>query len=133
MGIHGLAKLIADQAPTAIKEQDIKTFFGELVYHLDVWSLFDVFLVLFSCTGFKYTVSLLLFSFLVSFDLCFFVYVRAQDCYRRVYVHLPISDRSQTRWKRFAEWRWWNNKVIVLYLSVSFCTILYIRTVSSVD
>lgn len=28
MGIHGLAKLIADQAPGAIKEQDIKNFFG---------------------------------------------------------------------------------------------------------
>lgn len=29
MGIHGLAKLIADQAPGAIKEQDIKNYFGE--------------------------------------------------------------------------------------------------------
>lgn len=28
MGIHGLAKLIADQAPSAIKEQDIKSYFG---------------------------------------------------------------------------------------------------------
>lgn len=28
MGIHGLAKLIADQAPGAIKEQDIKNYFG---------------------------------------------------------------------------------------------------------
>lgn len=28
MGIHGLAKLIADHAPGAIKEQDIKNFFG---------------------------------------------------------------------------------------------------------
>lgn len=29
MGIHGLAKLIADQAPTAIKEQEIKSYFGK--------------------------------------------------------------------------------------------------------
>lgn len=28
MGIHGLAKLIADQAPGAIKEQDMKNYFG---------------------------------------------------------------------------------------------------------
>uniref|UniRef100_H3CB72 Flap endonuclease 1 n=1 Tax=Tetraodon nigroviridis TaxID=99883 RepID=H3CB72_TETNG len=28
MGIHGLAKLIADQAPGAIKEQDIRNYFG---------------------------------------------------------------------------------------------------------
>lgn len=28
MGIHGLAKLIADHAPGAIKEQDIKNYFG---------------------------------------------------------------------------------------------------------
>lgn len=30
MGIHGLAKLIADHAPTAIKEHEIKSYFGEL-------------------------------------------------------------------------------------------------------
>lgn len=29
MGIHGLAKLIADHAPVAIKEQDIKNYFGK--------------------------------------------------------------------------------------------------------
>lgn len=28
MGIHGLAKLIADHAPGAIREQDIKNYFG---------------------------------------------------------------------------------------------------------
>lgn len=31
MGIHGLAKLIADHAPIAIKEQDIKNYFGKLL------------------------------------------------------------------------------------------------------
>uniref|UniRef100_A0A4W4G565 Flap endonuclease 1 n=1 Tax=Electrophorus electricus TaxID=8005 RepID=A0A4W4G565_ELEEL len=31
MGIHGLAKLIADQAPSAIKEQDIKNYFGRRI------------------------------------------------------------------------------------------------------
>uniref|UniRef100_A0A8C5AQY6 Flap endonuclease 1 n=1 Tax=Gadus morhua TaxID=8049 RepID=A0A8C5AQY6_GADMO len=31
MGIHGLAKLIADQAPGAIKEQDIKSYFGRKI------------------------------------------------------------------------------------------------------
>lgn len=31
MGIHGLAKLIADQAPNAIKEQEIKNFFGRKI------------------------------------------------------------------------------------------------------
>uniref|UniRef100_A0A667ZY70 Flap endonuclease 1 n=1 Tax=Myripristis murdjan TaxID=586833 RepID=A0A667ZY70_9TELE len=31
MGIHGLAKLIADQAPGAIKEQDIKNYFGRKI------------------------------------------------------------------------------------------------------
>ena len=30
MGIHGLAKLIADQAPGAIKEHEIKSYFGLL-------------------------------------------------------------------------------------------------------
>ncbi len=34
MGIHGLAKLIADQAPGAIKEQDIKNYFGNYCYYL---------------------------------------------------------------------------------------------------
>lgn len=28
MGIHGLSKVIADHAPAAIKEQDIKNYFG---------------------------------------------------------------------------------------------------------
>uniref|UniRef100_A0A8C1ZQC8 Flap endonuclease 1 n=1 Tax=Cyprinus carpio TaxID=7962 RepID=A0A8C1ZQC8_CYPCA len=31
MGIHGLAKLIADHAPSAIKEQDIKNYFGRKI------------------------------------------------------------------------------------------------------
>ncbi|XP_053576443.1 flap endonuclease 1 [Bombina bombina] len=31
MGIHGLAKLIADVSPTAIKENDIKSYFGRKV------------------------------------------------------------------------------------------------------
>ncbi|KAJ3611310.1 hypothetical protein NHX12_021326 [Muraenolepis orangiensis] len=31
MGIHGLAKLIADQAPGAIKEHDIKSYFGRKI------------------------------------------------------------------------------------------------------
>uniref|UniRef100_A0A8C4NFP2 Flap endonuclease 1 n=1 Tax=Eptatretus burgeri TaxID=7764 RepID=A0A8C4NFP2_EPTBU len=31
MGIHGLAKLIADVAPTALKENDIKTYFGRKI------------------------------------------------------------------------------------------------------
>uniref|UniRef100_A0A3B3I1G6 Flap structure-specific endonuclease 1 n=1 Tax=Oryzias latipes TaxID=8090 RepID=A0A3B3I1G6_ORYLA len=31
MGIHGLAKLIADHAPSAIKEQDIKSYFGRKI------------------------------------------------------------------------------------------------------
>ncbi|XP_028649529.1 flap endonuclease 1 [Erpetoichthys calabaricus] len=31
MGIHGLAKLIADQAPGAIKENDIKSYFGRKI------------------------------------------------------------------------------------------------------
>ncbi len=35
MGIHGLAKLIADHAPSAIKEQDIKNYFGNASYHLN--------------------------------------------------------------------------------------------------
>jgi len=35
MGIHGLAKLIADHAPSAIKEQDIKNYFGKVPYHLN--------------------------------------------------------------------------------------------------
>lgn len=34
MGIHGLAKLIADHAPSAIKEQDIKNYFGKASYNL---------------------------------------------------------------------------------------------------
>lgn len=35
MGIHGLAKLIADHAPSAIKEQDIKNYFGKAFYNLN--------------------------------------------------------------------------------------------------
>lgn len=35
MGIHGLAKLIADHAPSAIKEQDIKNYFGKASYCLN--------------------------------------------------------------------------------------------------
>lgn len=35
MGIHGLAKLIADHAPSAIKDQDIKNYFGKASYHLN--------------------------------------------------------------------------------------------------
>ena len=31
MGIHGLAKLIADYAPSAIKENEIKNYFGRLI------------------------------------------------------------------------------------------------------
>ncbi|KPP60972.1 flap endonuclease 1-like [Scleropages formosus] len=31
MGIHGLAKLVADQAPSAIKEHDIKSYFGRKI------------------------------------------------------------------------------------------------------
>uniref|UniRef100_A0A3Q3D5L2 Flap endonuclease 1 n=1 Tax=Hippocampus comes TaxID=109280 RepID=A0A3Q3D5L2_HIPCM len=31
MGIHGLAKLIADQAPSAIREQDFKNYFGRKI------------------------------------------------------------------------------------------------------
>uniref|UniRef100_A0A671NP84 Flap endonuclease 1 n=1 Tax=Sinocyclocheilus anshuiensis TaxID=1608454 RepID=A0A671NP84_9TELE len=31
MGIHGLAKLIADHAPSSIKEQDIKNYFGRKI------------------------------------------------------------------------------------------------------
>lgn len=47
MGIHGLAKLIADQAPSAIKEQDIKNYFGN---HLTL--LFFVAIQAFSsCSG----------------------------------------------------------------------------------
>ena len=30
MGIHGLMKLIGDYAPSAMKENDIKTYFGGL-------------------------------------------------------------------------------------------------------
>ena len=29
MGIHGLMKLIGDYAPSAMKEHDIKSYFGE--------------------------------------------------------------------------------------------------------
>jgi len=33
MGITGLAKLIADIAPNAIKENEIKNHFGKLLYN----------------------------------------------------------------------------------------------------
>ena len=32
MGIHGLAKLIGDYAPGAVKENEIKNFFGKHLY-----------------------------------------------------------------------------------------------------
>lgn len=54
MGIHGLAKLIADQAPGAIKEQDIKNFFGNCsrihsLYISDAWvSVYPQFSVTYS-------------------------------------------------------------------------------------
>ncbi len=33
MGIHGLMKLIGDYAPSAVKDGQIKSYFGELVAH----------------------------------------------------------------------------------------------------
>lgn len=39
MGIHGLAKLLGDYAPSAIKENDFKSYFGKVYeavqHHLD--------------------------------------------------------------------------------------------------
>lgn len=39
MGIHGLAKLLGDYAPSAIKENDFKSYFGKVCeavqHHLD--------------------------------------------------------------------------------------------------
>lgn len=32
MGIQGLAKLIADEAPSSVKQCDLKSFFGELLH-----------------------------------------------------------------------------------------------------
>lgn len=32
MGIQGLAKLIADQAPSSVKENEIKNYFGKLLF-----------------------------------------------------------------------------------------------------
>lgn len=32
MGIQGLAKLIADQAPSSVKENEIKNYFGKLMF-----------------------------------------------------------------------------------------------------
>jgi len=31
MGIHGLSKVIGDYAPSAVKENEIKNFFGEFI------------------------------------------------------------------------------------------------------
>lgn len=36
MGIHGLSKVIADHAPAAIKEQDIKNYFGNHYKYLSL-------------------------------------------------------------------------------------------------
>lgn len=36
MGILGLSKLIADIAPNAVKDFDIKTFFGKYVRIVDI-------------------------------------------------------------------------------------------------
>lgn len=36
MGIHGLSKLIADHAPSAVKENEIKNFFGLFVFMISV-------------------------------------------------------------------------------------------------
>ncbi len=33
MGIHGLMKLIGDYAPSAMKDGEIKTYFGKLATH----------------------------------------------------------------------------------------------------
>lgn len=42
MGILGLSKLIADVAPQAIKESDIKNYFGELKWKLSLHILIFV-------------------------------------------------------------------------------------------
>lgn len=49
MGIHGLAKLIADQAPGAIKEQDIKNYFGQhYSCRLIIYFVFKIVMIYFS-------------------------------------------------------------------------------------
>lgn len=49
MGIHGLAKLIADQAPGAIKEQDIKNYFGRhYSCRLIIYFVFKIVMIYFS-------------------------------------------------------------------------------------
>lgn len=49
MGIHGLAKLIADQAPGAIKEQDIKNYFGHhYSCRLAIYCVFKIVMIYFS-------------------------------------------------------------------------------------
>lgn len=40
MGIHGLMKLIGDYAPSAMKENDIKTYFGRWTYSYEVLRYF---------------------------------------------------------------------------------------------
>jgi len=32
MGIHGLTKLLADHAPSCMKENEMKNYFGKLVF-----------------------------------------------------------------------------------------------------
>ena len=34
MGIHGLTKLLADNAPSAMKENEMKNYFGELTFFI---------------------------------------------------------------------------------------------------
>ena len=42
MGIQGLSKVIGDYAPSAVKENEIKNYFGEVqyVYELE-WCLYE--------------------------------------------------------------------------------------------
>lgn len=100
MGIHGLAKLIADQAPSAIKEHDIKSYFGDfLLFHCSK----DAFLTTSPC------LSLLLTDVSSSPSL------REEDRHRCIHEYLSVLNRGQTRWKRTTERGWGNNEVYCPY------------------
>ena len=41
------------------------------------------------------------------------LFCREKDCYRCLYVHLPVFDRSAPGWQPPSEWRWRDDKVVL--------------------
>lgn len=113
MGIHNLAKLIADHASSAIKESDIKNYFGmQLLYYFKYFfaiKISNIVVLWPSKVYFLYADSMLCcclrnqFPTLSSF--------RQKDCNWCIDEHLSVFDRGTPRWQPTHKRFWWDNQV----------------------